>query len=72
MSLWDEEFIRLCRHLGIQVDLYRRYVDDILMVIGEINPGWYINTKKKILGFDPDPECHECPNKKELSVSRRH
>ena len=54
MSLWDEEFIKLWKHLGIQVDLYRRYIDDILMIMGEINPGWYFNTKKKILEFDPD------------------
>ena len=54
MSLWDKSFRDKLRKLGIKVDVYTRYVDDILVVARAINPGWDFCLKRKTMIFDPD------------------
>ena len=40
MSMWEYEYLEKCRSLGIHLDIYGRYVDDIFIVCDAINPGW--------------------------------
>ena len=40
MLLWDEKFKKKCSKLGLQLDLFKRYVDDSLQVAGGIVTGW--------------------------------
>ena len=40
MLLWDDTLITKCRSLGLDLDLYRRYVDDMVIVIRPISLGW--------------------------------
>ena len=40
-----------CRSLGLRVDLYRRYVDDMLLVLRAVGKGWYYNKSKGVLEY---------------------
>jgi hypothetical protein len=40
MITWDRKFLTRITELGITYDLYKRYVDDITMVLNTINDGW--------------------------------
>ena len=56
MLLWDEEFLKALKRLGITVELFKRYVDDILMILRSINRGWkYSSTRKKMV-YDIEDE----------------
>ena len=39
MSLWDKQFRDKLKKLGIKVEVYTQYVDDILIVVRAINQG---------------------------------
>ena len=40
MSVWDSRFLEKTKVLGILIELYKRYVDDDLIICPPINPGW--------------------------------
>ena len=52
MTLWDKKFLATLRRLGIQVGLYKRYVDDTVVILNGINPGWYYCPKAKKMCHD--------------------
>lgn len=52
MLLWVEKFLEKCKTLGIKVDLYKRYVDDTVIVLPSINGGWYFNSKKGCMRYN--------------------
>ena len=52
MLLWDEKMIDEVRSLGLNIDLYRRYVDDMVVVARAIGLGWSFNKKKGIMEYD--------------------
>ena len=45
MLRWDRKFRRKLRRLGIEVILYRRYVDDITVILNRITRGWRYDDK---------------------------
>ena len=51
MLLWDNKLVGKCKDLGILMDLYKRYVDDMTIVMRAIGKGWSYNRKKKILEY---------------------
>ena len=51
MLLWDNKLVGKCKDLGILMDLYKRYVDDMTIVMRAIGKGWSYNKKKKILEY---------------------
>ena len=53
MSLWDMKFLNLVKSLGILIDLYKRYVDDVI-ICPPINPGWWFCDKSKVMKFSRD------------------
>ena len=55
MLLWDEEFLTKLKYLGISTALYKRYVDDILMILRCINRGWKYDKLQKKMIFLEDP-----------------
>ena len=54
MTLWDKKFLEVIRIAGIKLDLYKRYVDDDLVICAPINPGWKFCSSKKVMKFDRD------------------
>ena len=54
MLQWDHKLREKCRKLGIIMDLYRRYVDDMLIVMRAVGRGWSYNRKKNILEYSPN------------------
>ena len=52
MSRWDVKFLKMLRKLGITVMMYKRYVDDIVIIVKMIRKGVKFDKKKKILTFD--------------------
>ena len=44
----------MVRIAGIKLDLYKRYVDDDLIICAPINPGWYFCLSDRIMKFDSD------------------
>ena len=50
----DDKLLSICRKLGILVDLYRRYVDDMVNIMGAIFPGCFYNHKKGILEYNSE------------------
>ena len=43
---WDKKFRKKIKDMGIVVKMYKRYVDDILLVTNIINKGWHYNGKR--------------------------
>ena len=56
MTLWDSKFRERLRKLGFQLPLYCRYVDDILLALGGLNPGWYYCTRSRRMAFNLEHE----------------
>ena len=51
MLLWDNILRTKCKDLGLKVDLYRRYVDDMLLVLRAVGKVWSYNKNKGILKY---------------------
>ena len=49
MLEWDQVYIHLLRKLGISLDLFSRYVDDMVIILRAIGKGWHWNGKEKKL-----------------------
>ena len=56
MLLWDLAVLNKFKRMGIKVSLYKRYVDNIVIVLRQINPGWYFDVRKGKLLFNPEYE----------------
>ena len=41
MLLWDLQFLKKLSQLGIQADLYKRYVDDLILILDAIKNSRY-------------------------------
>ena len=54
MSLWDRKFLTTLKKLGIKVGLYKRYVDDTVIILEKINPGWKYDPRGKKMVYDPN------------------
>ena len=52
MTILDDKFLRKLRQLGIQVQMYFRYVDDTVIGLKGIHYGWYYCTTRKKMIFD--------------------
>ena len=52
MLMWDRRFLKKLKTLGLSVGLYKRYVDDILLGMDSVNPGWFYNLGTKKMEFD--------------------
>ena len=59
MLEWDKEIVRRCRKAGIQVALYKRYVDNIFNVMRPINPGFQYDSKREKLYFSRERELED-------------
>jgi hypothetical protein len=54
MLKWDKLFLRKLKKLKIKVDLYKRYVDDITVVLNAIAEGWVYNVTEDRMEFKGD------------------
>ena len=54
MTRWDRQFLRKLKKLGISVKMYKRYVDDIVVIMKAINPGWSYDAAKDRMIFKDD------------------
>ena len=54
MSLWDSRFLDRVRKLGIKLEIYKRYVDDNLIVCPPIIPVWSYDKKSNIMIYSKD------------------
>ena len=43
MIYWDKKFLKKVKDLGISVNLYGRYVDNVITALNTINRGWDYN-----------------------------
>ena len=69
MLSWDKKFLAKCKKLGIKIELYKRYVDDILMLLIKIKPGWYFCSKANVMKLDLNhPTAHMQPDARSFSV----
>ena len=69
MLRWDSKFLAKARKLGIKIDLYKRYVDDILIILKEISPGWYFCTQANVMKFDKNhPTASMLPDARTFSI----
>ena len=56
MMQWDEKLKLKLRKLGIILDMYTRYVDDMILVMRAVGKGWKYDKDKNILIFDRELE----------------
>ena len=54
MSLWDEAFLAKCNKLGIKVNLYKRYVDDVVMICAGTGEGWGYDRNLDKMVYSPN------------------
>ena len=54
MTSWDQKFLSKLKKHGIAVDMYFRYVDDIVIGLRGIHCGWYYSSTLKKMVFNPD------------------
>ena len=48
MLQWDKTFLDILKVKGIKLDLYSRYVDDMVLVTRAIGKGWFWDKSKKL------------------------
>ena len=61
MMIWDDRFTKKVKNLGIHLHLYKRYVDDILVLLDSIRVGWnYSQTTNKMIC---QAKAHRCTRK---------
>ena len=51
MSIWDISFLKLLKTVGINIDLYKRYVNDEIDILLPVNPGWIFNVDTKKMEY---------------------
>ena len=69
MLLWDKSFLAKLRRMGLKVGLYKRYVDDIIVILDEIAEGWYFCKDSGRMTFDPEhPTAKMEPDARTFSV----
>ena len=50
MLQWDRKFLEACKRSGIEIILFKRYVDDSVLVLREIEARWiYCKKSKKLI-----------------------
>jgi hypothetical protein len=54
MLEWDKLFLKKVDEMGIKLDLYKRYVDDIVIVLNTIANGWWFSEESKAMAYDKD------------------
>ena len=54
MSVWDSRFLEKTKVLGILIELYKRYVDDDLIICPPINPGWRYCVKDNTMKYSAE------------------
>ena len=54
MTLWDDKYLKKLAKLKIKIKLYKRYVDDITIVVGAINGGWFYCATNDCMRYDPN------------------
>ena len=52
MILVDKKFKKKLKNLGINLGLYKRYVDDIVVGLRGISPGWFYDKASNKMQFD--------------------
>ena len=52
MLLWNDTLVKKSRSHGVDLDLYRRYVDDMVVVCRPIGLGWRFNNIRGILEYN--------------------
>ena len=56
MLVWDLAFLTKLKQMGIKLSVYKRYVDDIVIVMRMIEAGWYFDRDRGKLVFNPEHE----------------
>ena len=59
MLQWDKELVRLCKKARILIDMYKRYLDDMFLVMRSVNPGWRYNARRGKLVFSREDELKD-------------
>ena len=60
MILWDKKFLKKFKTLGINLGLYKRYVDDIVVGLWGIYPGWFFDKATNKMKFDAQNQYSTC------------
>ena len=47
MTKWDRKLLSKLKSVGIKIELYKRYVDDVVLIAKAIEPGWYLDAKAR-------------------------
>ena len=56
MLIWDLSLLTKLKKLGVKYSIYKRYVDDIVIVMRAISSGWYFDLRTSKFTFNPDHE----------------
>ena len=51
MNDWDVCFLAKVRRLGLILDMYKRYVDDIMIICPPVTPGWNYSNVSDIMTY---------------------
>ena len=71
MVSFDTRFLDRLSKLGININLYKRYVDDITIVLKAIGPGWHYCSLEDRIKFDRDgPYCDLEKDQRTMSILR--
>ena len=47
MLQWDQIYMKKLKDVGISLDMFLRYVDDLVLVLRAIGRGWYWSSDRK-------------------------
>ena len=53
MLQWDETYMKTLKNLGLSMDMFARYVDDMVLVTRAIGQGWHWCPMEKRLKWSP-------------------
>ena len=63
MINWDKRFLKKVKDLGITIDMYGRYVDDVVTALYSINSGWDYNPASNRMEFCKEKESNDTRTK---------
>ena len=54
MLQWDQQYLNMIKNMGLSLDMFARYVDDMIIVTRAVGQGWHWNKESKSLKWSQD------------------
>merc|ERR1712082_448445 len=68
MLQWDQKYLDMLKNMGINIDMFSHYVDDMIIVTRAIGQGWHWEDGLKWSKEQYDKDSNESPEERTARV----